>query len=224
MLLNTTEYIMHLRCLVTSLLYSPTPAVIDQIIDQIMGIASEISDTAGIAWHPIKQSISNVVGIDWDPAPLIVCQLDTRISPQLRDALKVLKVQILVNDEEFHIADIVFQHSDFKRILSDGSQADIINARKDFMVNLVDKLATVILFPRRRDLYHMARSKAGISPIDWLPHKNSDDYFSNAYLKLRTQFSCLLPANYSAFMITVMSNEMQSSFAPYNNRFELLGV
>lgn len=221
-MLKTTQH--HIRTIIACLLYYPTPNVIDDVI----AIVSEMSDTAGqISWRSIKKALDTVVGRNcWDTALLLAYRLnalEAGISQQLRDAFKVLKAQVLANDDEFNIAAKIFQRSHLKDILNDGNRAEIVTARKEFMVNFVDAMTIVLFFPKRQDFYNMARSKAGLHRGVWLPNKDEDDYFSNSYLRLRLQFAHLFPTNYSALVVRMMSNQMKSSFTPYN-RTELLGA
>ena len=213
----------HIRNLIIALLHMPTPRVIDQVRSVI---ASEMSDTdtAGKIWLKIRQALDRIVGKgNWDTAPLIACELDSRIYGEVKTALSALKIPILTNPDERNLAAQLFAKSRLKvLILSGGPQAEIVEARQEFLVTLIDKLTEILFFPRRTDLYHIARTKAGIQRIGWLPHRGEDDYFNESYVKIRTQVGYVRPTNYSALMVNIMSKEMLSSFDVYN-RIELLG-
>lgn len=212
----------HIKHLLTWLLYSPTPEAISAIMDFI-----EYSD-AGVQWRSIRNAINRVVGnSSWDTAMLIACRLDARVSVQLRDTLKALKLQqILSNSDERNLAAKVFKGSQLlQSILVSGRTQDIVTARKEFLVDLINKMTTIILFPRRGDFYSIARRGAGISVQSWLPHKGKgeDDYWGEAYVIVRESFSSTWPSNYSGLMVQVMRNEMISSINHYN-RAELSGI
>ena len=227
--MSTTTLREHIKRLLLWLMHSPpTPAVMDEVMHVI---TPEIGD-AGVKWRAIRNALK-VVGDPWDTALIIAAVIDERVSVQLQRTLEALKLHILLNPEERDIADKVFDKSQLKTLLltGAGTQADIVSARHTFLNQFMDEL-TILLFPRRDDLYKIAISMAAnVHPGIWLPYKRdageankgADDYFSNGYLSLIENVGHLLPQNYSAFVVKVMSNEIVSSLEPYT-KMDFVGV
>ena len=219
-MLTTTQYV---RNLIRWLLHYPTPA----LINKVMGVI-EISD-AGVKWRAISNALNTVVEDRWDTALLIAATLDEHVSVQLRDTLKGLKLHILSNSDEYKIAAEVFEFdkSQLKTVLlGGGTQAELVVARNKFITEFMDQLTIVLWFPRRADLYNIARFQANIHPATWLPYKRyeekngADDYWSEAYMRLHVGFHRVLPQNLSAFFVRLIKHEIIQSIEPYN-RVEL---
>ncbi len=200
----------HIKTLIAALLHTPDQEVISVI-------ASEMSDTdtAGQIWLKLRKALNSSVGnTHWDPAILIAGQFDARIV-DVKNALTALKFPVLSNPDEWNLAAKVFANSRLKSMLvRGGSQTEIVTARNEFLVTLIGQLTEIVLFPRRSDFYHIARSQADIKK-SWLPY-GEDDYFHNAYLKLLESFSDVAPFNYSAFIVAVMRTELIKSLTTYD--------
>lgn len=210
-MLLTTDLRRHFECLLNWLMHDPEREKVQKIISVIENISGP-----QVIWRDVKRAINRVVRNNkWDTAMLIASALDSSVNEHLRLTLKALKITILNDPDERNVAKAVFQDSQLKSVLEtrDSTQCQKITARKEFMIELVNALTTVLLVHRKQDLYRIARSKA--ATLSWLPSQ-CDDYFNEAYITLRGQFAYIVPQSISGYMVTIMKNEMIKSMDPYN--------
>ena len=217
----------HIKNLVTWLLHAPDPEMVTTVVTTVM---AEISGT--FTWRAFANALNKVAGRgNWDTAMLVAHTLDSRIASELRGTIKSLNLKILANPDERSIAAKVFSDSQLKKLLSGGTQTDLVTAvtaRTQFLKRFFNQLTTQLFFPRKVDFYRIALFQAKIHPSSWIPFKRyegqngSDDYWSEAYTKLLEGCHRILPQNLSAFFVRTIKHEILKSIDVYA-RTELSG-